>query len=173
MAETLDEWKRRAREEILNDESLTDELNDDEADALIRWGLAQLEAVAAQLGLSAAPAPVEATNPGNLDDRAYTVRQIMRSVNRLAARRADLTPDELSARLSRLAALGAQLKGGLPPQDMQPVASAPSPEAAPILSFLRAATSVRDALNLLLQPISLTPHQPPEGPPDEPTDHPN
>jgi hypothetical protein len=101
MASDHEKVQRRLAEQILNDESLTEELDDDDANTLIDWGLAQVEAIAQR------PAPVsfavdaDAAEP-EPEDQAKKVRKLMKRVSRLVARRANLSFDELQARLAQL-----------------------------------------------------------------------
>jgi hypothetical protein len=124
MASDLENMQRRFAEQILNDESLTEELDDDDANALIDWGLAQVQTIAQRL------APVSfAVEPGAAEpepeDQAKQVRKLMKRISRLVARRASLSQDELQTQLAKLTE----------PEEAGP-AGAPSapktPDAAPL-----------------------------------------
>jgi hypothetical protein len=102
MASDREKMQRRLAEQILNDESLTEELDDDDANTLIDWGLAQVEAIAQR------PAQVSFAVDANApelapEDQAKHVRKLMKRVSRLVAQRAHLAHDELQARLAELA----------------------------------------------------------------------
>lgn len=80
---------RRATEAILEAENLTDGLQDTEAETLLNWGLARVEAAVyatADLGPAAAKAHITRS--------VALVRQMMRRINTLVAGRADLEEDE-------------------------------------------------------------------------------
>ncbi len=166
MNQALDDWRRLASEQILGDESLTDDVDDDAAEALIKWGLAQVAAIAARLaapGMRAAPPASETSGEASraLDEQGHLVRKIIKDAGRLAARRADLTPDEWNARLASLAAMSATLQGA------SSAGVQASPEPAESLD-LQGVTSDREAVTLLLH--KLLPSAQPEQPPDEPAE---
>ena len=80
---------RRATEAILEAENLTDGLQDAEAETLLNWGLARVEAaVYATANLDPAAAKAYIARSVTL------VRQMMRRINTLVAARADLEEDE-------------------------------------------------------------------------------
>jgi|DewCreStandDraft_2_1066082.scaffolds.fasta_scaffold01090_15 hypothetical protein len=80
---------RRATEAILEAENLTDGLQDAEAETLLNWGLARVEAaVYATADLDPAVAKAHIARSVTL------VRQMMRRINTLVAARADLEEDE-------------------------------------------------------------------------------
>ncbi len=80
---------RRATEAILEAENLTDGLQDAEAETLLNWGLARVEAaVYATADLESAAAKAQIARSVTL------VRQMMRRINALVAGRADLEEDE-------------------------------------------------------------------------------
>jgi len=80
---------RRATEAILEAENLTDGLQDAEAETLLNWGLARVEAaVYATADLDPAAAKAHIARSVTL------VRQMMRRINTLVAARADLEEDE-------------------------------------------------------------------------------
>ncbi len=90
-----DEIKRQLAAQILEDERLTDELDDNDADMLINWGLAQAETIAA------APDHTDETRQREIK----RIRKAMTLINRLVGQRAYLSADELNYRLSHLAEL--------------------------------------------------------------------
>ena len=186
MTDDLDEWRQIASEQILDDESLTEELDDDAAEVLIRWGLAQVGAIAARaaghFGLRAAPSPPEAAqaehvgdeDAGALDDQAVLVRKLMRAASYLAAHRAEFAPDELRARAARLLSMSAALQGAPPPEAEAPPPAPPTE----VIDLLHSERSAQEVLALLLKQLSpgaeTTPPPPtPEEPPsDDPTESP-
>ena len=101
----LDARKRLAIEMILKSESLTDYLQDDEAETLLDWGLAQAEAYAL--------ATQETANEGEarlaIDQGVTTVRRAMRSINNLVAERIDLSDGEMVKELLHLISLAREL----------------------------------------------------------------
>lgn len=88
----------RAIERMYGELNLTDELRDEEAQDLLKWGenelLRQDEAT-----------PDEET----FDARFKGVRSLMKDVNRLVGRRGDSTEDDLRDRLQKFAAHAAEL----------------------------------------------------------------
>lgn len=88
----------RAIERMYGELNLTDELRDDEAQELLKWGedelLRQDEAT-----------PDEET----FDARFKGVRKLMKDINRAVGRRADSTDDDLRKRLQKFAEHAAEL----------------------------------------------------------------
>ena len=108
-----DEQKRRAAESILGDVNLRDELTDDEAQPLIDFGLAQVEALARRAaGLASAQ---------NMDESVDNLRRLMKRINRFAADRRQGDPELTRKSLDRIARISAELYGEAVPR--------PSPEA--------------------------------------------
>ena len=101
----LDARKRLAIEMILESESLTDDLQDDEAGILLDWGLTQAEAYAL--------ATQEITDKEEtrlaLDQGVTTVRRAMRFINDLVAERMDLSDGEMLEKLLHLISLAGEL----------------------------------------------------------------
>jgi hypothetical protein len=97
----LEARKRLAIEILLESESLTDDLQDDEAEILLDWGLAQAEACALA---TQEIADEEEARPA-LDQGVTTVRQAMRFINDIVAERMDLGDGEMVEDLLRLVSL--------------------------------------------------------------------
>jgi len=97
----LEARQRLAIEMILESESLTDDLQDDEAEILLDWGLAQAEACALA---TQQIADEEEARPA-LDQGVTTVRRAMRLVNDIVAERMDLGDGEMVEDLLRLVSL--------------------------------------------------------------------
>ncbi|MFB0538098.1 MAG: hypothetical protein ACETWR_24310 [Anaerolineae bacterium] len=97
----LEARKRLAIEILLESESLTDDLQDDEAEILLDWGLAQAEACALA---TQEIADEEEARPA-LDQGVTTVRQLMRFINDIVAERMDLGDGEMVEDLLRLVSL--------------------------------------------------------------------
>jgi len=91
----LDARRRLAIERILESEGLTDDLQDDEAEILLDWGLAQAEAYA----LATQEIADEEEARLAIDHGVTTVRQAMRSINDLVAERMDLSDGEMVEKL--------------------------------------------------------------------------
>lgn len=88
---------QRATEAILEAENLTDGLQDAEAETLLNWGLARVEAeVKATAGLDNAAAAAR------IDAGVAAVRRVMRRINSLVAGRADVEDEELADGLRAL-----------------------------------------------------------------------
>ncbi|GAB4571489.1 MAG: hypothetical protein Kow0077_08260 [Anaerolineae bacterium] len=92
----------RAAQEILNDSSLRDELTDEEAQPLLDWALARIEALAAQ---------ASGASPEALEDALANLRRVMKRMNRLVRLRQEGDPEALATELNRLGQLGARLTG--------------------------------------------------------------
>lgn len=87
--------------------SVRDELTDMEAETLLRWGEAQIRRLAAL----------------DLDDAAFesaydSLSGLIRRMNRLAARRAYLLPDEVEIALNRIAEYAARVGLLIPPEQI-------------------------------------------------------
>lgn len=93
----LDRRRQRAVESILDNESLTSNLDDDAARLLIDWGLSCAEQiVVSTVGMAAAEAE-DATYP-----RLRATRRLMRFVNRWIRQRLEMMPDESTALLGQI-----------------------------------------------------------------------
>lgn len=101
----LETRRRLAIEMILESESLTDDLQDDEAEILLDWGLAQAEAYALATGVTANEEEARLA----LDQGVKTVRRVMRFINDLVAERIDLSDGEMVEELLRLVSLVREL----------------------------------------------------------------
>lgn len=101
----LEARKRLAIEMILESESLTDDLQDDEAEILLDWGLAQVEAYA----LTTQDTANEEEARLALDQGVTMVRRAMRFINDLVAERMDLSDGEMVEELLRLVSLVREL----------------------------------------------------------------
>ena len=101
----LDARKRLAIEMILESESLTDYLQDDEAETLLEWGLAQAEAYA----LATQEIADEEEARRAIDQGVTTVRRAMRFINDLVAERIDLSDGEMVEELLHLISLAREL----------------------------------------------------------------
>ncbi len=101
----LDARKRLAIEMILKSEGLTDHLQDDEAETLLDWGLAQAEAYA----LATQEIADEEEARLAIDQGVTTVRRAMRFINDLVAERMDLSDGEMVEELLHLISLAREL----------------------------------------------------------------
>jgi hypothetical protein len=101
----LDARKRLAIEMILKSEGLTDYLQDDEAEALLDWGLAQAEAYA----LATQEIADEEKARLAIDQGVTTVQRAMRLINELVAERMDLSDGEMVEELLHLISLAREL----------------------------------------------------------------
>lgn len=101
----LEARRRLAIEMILESESLTDDLQDDEAEILLDWGLAQVEAYA----LATQDTADEEKARLALDQGVKMVRRAMRFINDLVAERMDLSDGEMVEELLRLVGLVREL----------------------------------------------------------------
>ena len=101
----LEARKRLAIEMILKSEGLTDDLEYDEAEILLDWGLAQAEAYA----LDTQEIADEEETRLTLDKGVTTVRRAMRLINDLVAERMDLNDGEMVEELLRLVSLAKEL----------------------------------------------------------------
>lgn len=93
----------RAIEQLYGDASTRDELTDDEALVLLKWGEDQIRQLAAQ----------------NLDDAQFDealthLYKLITRVNRFTARRANLLPEEQHESLDRIAASAQAVAGFVP-----------------------------------------------------------
>ncbi|MBI5667181.1 MAG: hypothetical protein HZC41_04165 [Chloroflexi bacterium] len=93
----------RAIEQLYGDASVRDELTDDEALVLLKWGEDQIRALAAQ----------------NLDDAQFEealqhLLKLLTRVNRFTSRRADLLPEERQESLDKIAASAQAVAGFVP-----------------------------------------------------------
>lgn len=100
----LDQRVRRFAEQILSDESLTDELDDVPAQKLLHWGLKVSEQIVRQTG--------------HLDDQmaeeflytpTVTLRRLLRAINKLAGMTASLSPEEVAEQLGAILGYAAEI----------------------------------------------------------------
>lgn len=96
--------KHLAIEMILESESLTDGLQEDETEILLDWGLAQAEAYA----LATRDIADEEARLA-IDQGVTTVRQAMRLINDLVAERIDLSDGEMLEELLYLTSIAKEL----------------------------------------------------------------
>jgi len=101
----LEARRRLAIEMILESESLTDDLQDDEAEILLDWGLAQVEAYALATQDTADKEEARLV----LDQGVKTVRRVVRFINDLVAERIDLGDGEMVEELLRLVSMVREL----------------------------------------------------------------
>jgi len=101
----LDARKRLAIEMILKSESLTDYLQDDEAETLLDWGLAQAEAYA----LATQEIADEKEARLAIDQGVRTVQRAMRFINDMVVERMDLSDGEMVEELLRFISLAREL----------------------------------------------------------------
>ena len=101
----LDARRRLAIEMILESEGLTGDLQDDEAEILLDWGLAQAEAYA----LATRPIVNEEEARLAIDQGVTTVRRAIRFINDLVAERMDMSDGEMVEELLRLIPLAREL----------------------------------------------------------------
>jgi hypothetical protein len=101
----LEARRRLAIEMILESESLTDDLQDDEAEILLDWGLAQVEACALATQDTADKEEARLV----LDQGVKTVRRAVRFINDLVAERIDLSDGEMVEELLRLVSMVREL----------------------------------------------------------------
>lgn len=97
--------KRLAIEMILESEGLTDYLQDDEAETLLDWGLAQAEAYALATQKIADEEEARLT----IDQGVTVVRRAMRFINDLVAERMELSDGEMVEELLHLISLAREL----------------------------------------------------------------
>lgn len=116
------EARRCAAEAILQDEALTTDLEDAEADALLRWAIPIAETVATD-GRARGLPPCGSW----IAEALHPLRQVIRAANDLAANHADMPRPEFMARL--LALLNAVWRLARLPSDG--TASAASADASP------------------------------------------
>jgi hypothetical protein len=83
---------QRATVQLYEDESLTSALTDEAATLLLSWGEQQLKS-----GLAGAP-----PDQTSLDSTSQELRRTLRTVNRLVARRSDLSDTDLVQQLLKL-----------------------------------------------------------------------
>ena len=101
----LDARKRLAIEMILESESLTDYLQDDEAEILLDWGMTQVEAYA----LATQEIADEEEARLAIDQGVTTVRRAIRFINDLVAKRMNLSDGEMVEELLHLIPLAREL----------------------------------------------------------------
>jgi hypothetical protein len=83
----------RAKQQLYEDTSSRDELTDEEADVLLKWGEAQIDGLAAREMDDAA-----------FDDAFGHLRGVLKNINRYTGGRTYKLPEELTAMLNNLAA---------------------------------------------------------------------
>lgn len=101
----LEARKRLAIELLLESESLTNDLQDDEAEILLDWGMAQAEAYA----LATQEITDEEEARLAIDQGVTTVQRAMRFINDLVAERMDLSDGEMVEELLHLISLAREL----------------------------------------------------------------
>lgn len=101
----LEARKRLAIEMILQSEGLTDDLGYDEAEILLDWGMAHVEAYA----LATQEIANEKEARLAIDQGVAAVRQAMKFINDLIAERMDLSDGEMTEELLRLISLAKEL----------------------------------------------------------------
>lgn len=101
----LEARKRLAIEMILQSEGLTDDLGYDEAEILLDWGMAHVEAYA----LATQEIANEKEARLAIDQGVAAVRQAMKFINDLVAERIDLSDGEMTEALLRLISLAKEL----------------------------------------------------------------
>jgi hypothetical protein len=97
----------RAKQQIYEDTSTRDELTDDEANILLKWGEGQIDSLAAQ----------------NLDDAAFEeaydhLRRVVMNINRFTGKRAYAPPEELTNTLNQLATEAGALGANVSPEQL-------------------------------------------------------
>jgi hypothetical protein len=135
---------------ILSASNLTDDLTDDEARPLIDWGVRQAEAAADDLAQASQEGWAQALEqPGDvLAERLEAVRRTMKRMNRLVARRQEMSAEEVQEEVQRLLSLAEDLPR--PPSLKMPAAPLAEPGAA--RSDLGNEEFVRDLVLLLEDP---------------------
>jgi len=101
----LEARRRLAIEMVLESESLTDDLQDEEAEILLDWGMAQAEAYA----LDTQEIADEEEARLAIDQGVKMVRRAMRFINDLVAERMDLSDVEMVENLLQLVSLAKEL----------------------------------------------------------------
>ncbi len=101
----LEARKHLAIEMVLESEGLTDDLQDDEAEILLDWGLAQAEAYA----LATQETANEEEARLAIDQGVRVIRRAMRCINDLVAERMDLSDGEMVEDLLQLVSLAREL----------------------------------------------------------------
>lgn len=97
--------KRLAIEMLLKSEGLTDHLQDNEAEILLDWGMAQAEAYALVTQETAKEEEARLA----IDQGVTKVRRAMRFINNLLAERMDLSDGEMAEKLLHLISLAGEL----------------------------------------------------------------
>jgi hypothetical protein len=99
----------RASEQILGDESLTDELMDAEANTLINWALERVYEIAQHTdGLD------DDAAKAILDEHLLSLRDLMRRVNKLVSQLSAASPGMAMSMLAEIHELAARLPEGQP-----------------------------------------------------------
>ena len=101
----LDARRRLAIEMLLESESLTDDLHDDETEILLDWGMAQAEAYA----LATQEIADEEEARQAIERGVTTVRRAMRFINDLVDERMHLSDGEMVEELLHLTSLAREL----------------------------------------------------------------
>ncbi|MGF1507599.1 MAG: hypothetical protein ACFB51_21105 [Anaerolineae bacterium] len=94
---TTDDRAHRAAELLLTDPSLTDNLDDSEANILLDWGVMVAKRVAAYT-----ESMDEQDAYAHIDEQMTVVRQIMRRINSLMAEVLDASLEEITEKLKRV-----------------------------------------------------------------------
>ncbi|MBN1285801.1 MAG: hypothetical protein JXB47_10420 [Anaerolineae bacterium] len=125
----LEALKEQLAAQLLEDESLTDELDDEDADMLIKWGLAQIEALVARAhtaGKSPKSAASREQHEADLDTQTKQIRQIMKRINRLVGQRALLDPEEIETKFVQLLEMSTALPLPTPDEPEKEVEAEPA-----------------------------------------------
>ena len=119
---TAAEASRRAAELILQDERLTSDLEDREADALLRWAVAKAEQV-----VFACLQRGEPVDGAAIAEAVRPVRQVARTINDLVAGHAQMERYEFLAQLLALLDAACRLASETPGRPMKSSSSPSSP----------------------------------------------
>ncbi len=93
----------RALELLYGEASARDELTDDEAQVLLKWGEEQIAGLAAQ-----------SLDDDQFDEAVAQMLKLLSRINRFTARRADLSPEEQQEFMSRISASAAAVAAYTP-----------------------------------------------------------
>jgi hypothetical protein len=124
-------------ERMLENENLTDELEDPDANWLLDWGSSQMDTV------------LEGANDSETaGNRANALMAVMRKINRIAGSYADKSPQSLASDLAALYDLFQQAFGYIRPNVLE-APDAPSPVMAEDAALRLSALDTRQALEFL------------------------
>ena len=104
---TVVDRAQRAAEQLMEDESLTDELDDAEAGRLLDWGIGLSGYLVRHIYRSGGADEAEAEE--RLDNQLGTLRRVMRKINKLVGSLPAAPPEMIAARLAEALGLAAQL----------------------------------------------------------------